>query len=189
MRTDVFKYYESVNHSLLLACLDKYVKDRDFMRLINLYLRRSLTWGGLYKDFTKGLSRGCSLSPLLGGVYLYELDQTLGLFTIRYMDDVLILAPTRWKLRRAIALLNQHFEQLGLKQHPDKTEIGRIENGFDFLGYHYTNTQLTVAKATVDRFLQRCSRLYEQKCHTPRGGAAFESYIHRWAGWAAGGLA
>jgi len=44
------------------------------------------------------------------------------------MDDVLILAPTRWKLREAIKVLNQTFSELRLEKHPDKTFIGRKEN-------------------------------------------------------------
>jgi hypothetical protein len=48
------------------------------------------------------------------------------------MDDIIVLSPTRWKLRKAIKTVNRHFEKLKLKQHPDKTTIGRITNGFDF---------------------------------------------------------
>ena len=55
----------------------------------------------------------------------------------RYMDDILILASTRWKLRKAIKLVNQTFNELGQEKHPDKTLIGRIGRGFDFLGYHF----------------------------------------------------
>ena len=61
-----------------------------------------------------------------------------GLYYVHYMDDILIMAPTRWKLLRAIKQLNQIFSQLKLVQHPNKTFIGRIEKGFDFLGYHFS---------------------------------------------------
>jgi hypothetical protein len=50
------------------------------------------------------------------------------------MDDVLVLAPTRWKLRRAVKVLNETLGRLGLEKHPDKTFIGRVERSFDFLG-------------------------------------------------------
>jgi len=51
---------------------------------------------------------------------------------IRGMDDILILAPTRWKLRKSISVLNKTFNKLGLEQHPDKTLIGRRERGLSF---------------------------------------------------------
>lgn len=47
-----------------------------------------------------------------------------------------MLAPTRHKLRRAVKIINETLSSLGLEKHPDKTFIGRVERGFDFLGYH-----------------------------------------------------
>jgi hypothetical protein len=80
--------------------------------------------------------------------FLGELDTRLeatGLFYVRYMDDVLVLAPTRWKLRRAVRELNETFAALGLDKHPDKTLIGRVAMGFDLLGYHFGPKSLMVA--------------------------------------------
>ena len=56
----------------------------------------------------RGLPRGCPLSPALGGFFLYELDQQFvssDVFYLRYMDDLLVLTKTRWKLRRAVRQL------------------------------------------------------------------------------------
>ena len=53
------------------------------------------------------------------------------------MDDIVVLAPTRWKLRWAVKAVNEVLSSLRLEKHPDKTFIGRIEKGFDFLGYHF----------------------------------------------------
>jgi hypothetical protein len=58
-------------------------------------------WGGLYQYIKKGIPRGSSMSSLLGAFYLMELDQKMEKLDVkyfRYMDDILILAPTRWKL-------------------------------------------------------------------------------------------
>ncbi len=54
-----------------------------------------------------------------------------GLFYVCFMDDILVLAPTRWRLRKAV---NEVLGSLGLLKHPDKTFVGRTERGFDFLG-------------------------------------------------------
>jgi hypothetical protein len=51
----------------------------------------------------------------------------------------------RWKLRKAVKLVNEVLASLGLEKHPDKTFIGRIERGFDFLGYHFSPDGLTAA--------------------------------------------
>jgi hypothetical protein len=90
------------------------------------------------------------------------------------MDDVLILAPTRWKLREAIRVLNQTFSELRLENHPDKTFIGRIEKGFDFLGYHFSPEGLSVAEKTIETFLARAVRLYEQELEEPCGSPSLD---------------
>ncbi|NEP13872.1 MAG: hypothetical protein F6K14_27470 [Symploca sp. SIO2C1] len=50
----------------------------------------------------------------------------------------MILAPTRWKLRKAIKATNQVMNELRVVKHPDKTVIGRVARGFDFLGYWFS---------------------------------------------------
>jgi RNA-directed DNA polymerase len=66
-----------------------------------------------------------------------------------------VLALTRWKLRRAIRIVNQTLNELKLGKHPDKTFIGRIERGFDFLGYYFTPGGLSLAPHTTERFKAR----------------------------------
>jgi len=100
------------------------------------------------------------------------------------MDDVIVLSPTRHKLRRAVKVVNETFAELGLEKHPDKTFIGRIERGFDFLGYHLAPGRLPLARATVERFLERAHRLYEQDRREPQGSLRSDAYIRRWCGWA-----
>ncbi len=137
MRTDVKSYYASIDHHLLLDQLAAYIKDKAALNLIGQYLRRTAERGGEFFDYERGISLGCPLSPLIGAFFLSELDhcmERLGLFYVRFMDDLLVLAPTRWKLRRAVKAVNQVLDGLDLEKHPDKTFIGRIEKGFDFLG-------------------------------------------------------
>ncbi len=96
----------------------------------------------------------------------------------------MVLTPTRWKLRAAIRAVNQMMAKLKVQQHPDKTSIGRIQRGFDFLGYHFSPTGLTLARQTVERCAARITRLYEQ-------GAAVScigDYVRRWGRWVKAGL-
>jgi RNA-directed DNA polymerase len=90
------------------------------------------------------------------------------------MDDILILAPTRWQLRGAVKMVNQRLAALGLEKHPDKTFIGRIERGFDFLGYRFSPAGLTLAKKTIANFIEKASRLYEQKRRAVSAAMALE---------------
>jgi RNA-directed DNA polymerase len=83
------------------------------------------------------------------------------------MLDVIVLAKTRWHLRKTVRTVNQHFNQLKVAQAPDKTFIGRIEKGFDFLGYRFGQEKLRVSKRTLENHIRRLSQIYEQKKHQP----------------------
>ena len=164
--------------------------DRRVLNLIGQYLRRTSERGGSFWDYEKGISLGCPLSPLIGGFFLNALDAAaakLRLFYVRFMDDILILAPTRWQLRRAVKVVNQTLGALSLEKHPDKTFIGRIERGFDFLGYHFSPAGLTVAAKTIANFIEKASLLYEQKRSAVLAATALEMYVKRWVRWATGG--
>ncbi len=146
---------------------------------------------GEFFDYDRGISLGCPLSPLIGAIFLGDLDRRmarLGLFYVRFMDDVLVLAPTRWKLRRAVRAVNGVLGALGLEKHPDKTFIGRVERGFDFLGYHFGPDGLTMAARTIEQFVERALRLYEQEPGELGGSSRLGLYVRRWARWAEAGL-
>ena len=186
LRTDVKSYYASIDHLMLLDQLAVHIKDRLVLNLLVQYLRRTSERGGSFWDYEKGISLGCPLSPLIGGFFLHALDAAaakLRLFYVRFMDDILILAPTRWQLRRAVKLVNQALGALSLEKHPDKTFIGRIERGFDFLGYHFSPEGLSVAKKTIENFIEKTSRLYEQKRSAVSPAAPLEMYVRRWLRW------
>jgi hypothetical protein len=102
------------------------------------------------------------------------------------MDDVLILAPTRWKLREAIRVLNQTFSELRLEKHPDKTFIGHVDKGFDFLGYHFSPEGLSMAEKTIEKFLARAVRLYEREQGESFGSPRLGLYVRRWVRWVRG---
>ena len=186
-RTDVKKYYASIDHEILFNLVAEYVNDPIVLDKVRQYLQRFVSDGGMFVDIQRGISLGCPLSPLMGALYLKPLDDrmaAMGCFYVRYMDDWVVLAPTRWALRRAIKATNQVMAGLKVEKHPDKTFIGRIAKGFDFLGYHFAPGGLGVARVTVERFFERVSRLYEQKATASR----IDEYARRWLIWVRSGV-
>jgi RNA-directed DNA polymerase len=99
-----------------------------------------------------------------------------------------VLAPSHWKLRKAVRVVNQTLNGLQLEKHPEKTFIGKIERGFEFLGYHFRPGTLTVAQKTVERFVERAIQLYEQEPGEPFDSSRLGTYIQRWCRWARAGL-
>jgi len=101
-----------------------------------------------------------------------------------FMDGICLQVPTRWKLRRAIKKLNAVFTTLKIEKHPDKTEMGRVERGFDFLGYHYSSDGLSVAKVTLERCSAKIALLYEQRANRE----ARQQYVRRFVIWLYAGV-
>jgi RNA-directed DNA polymerase len=166
-RTDIKSYYASIDHFKLMDQLAEHVTDRDTLNLLWQYMHRTVEFGGTFREIKRGIPAGCSLSPLIGAFHLHALDVEMttkhtGCFYIRYMDDILILAPSRWRLRRAIAGVKGHLSTLGLELHPDKTSMGSIARGFDFLGYQHDCTGLRLSHITLQRHQEKLTRLYEQ---------------------------
>jgi RNA-directed DNA polymerase len=154
------------NHTILLKQLDKDIADPFIWRLLVQFVKRTVERGGTFKSIACGISRGCPLSPVIAAYYLKGLAEQMAgdsrYFYRRYMDDIVVLAKTRWHLRKAVRTVNQHLNQLKVAQAPDKTFIGKISRGWDFLGYHFDGKQLTVAAKTVEKHVLRYCQLYEQ---------------------------
>ena len=75
-----------------------------------------------------------------------------------------------------VRIVNQILNKLRVEKHPDKTFIGKVERGFDFLGYFLKPACLYVAKATIAKFLERIVQLYEQSADLLRIG----QYVKNW---------
>ena len=87
-----------------------------------------------------------------------------------------------------VRTVNQHFNQLKVEQAPDKSFIGRIEKGFDFLGYRFGLPALGGAKKMITNAVNKVRQLYEQKLAAPKRAAMLDDYITRWLRWVVAGL-
>jgi len=109
-------------------------------------------------------------------------------FYARYMDDLLVLSPTRRLLREAVKTINRGFAQPGVQKRPGKTFVGRINRGFGFPGLRFGEGSPGSAAKTVLDFPEKSSRLYEQKGHLPGWEVALESYCKLCWRWCTAGL-
>ena len=103
----------------------------------------------------------------------------------RFMDDFVILASSRYALRKAIRKVHEVLSSLMLALHPVKRFIGRTEKGFDFLGYQiHPNRKLRPSRVSLHRLMERARRLYEREASIQR----LWQYVIRWHRWLHGGL-
>lgn len=135
------------------------------------------------------MPRGYALSPLLGASLLYHIDANFnaieGSYDARYMDDFMVLTPTRWRLRQCVARLNGYFDLGEFKQHPDKTYIGKLSHGMDWLGADFNEHGATgVASRVLRHHRERCLLLYEQACRHGKALLQVQTYRARWLIWA-----
>jgi RNA-directed DNA polymerase len=163
IKSDVADFYASTNHKILLDHCKAIIKDKRIISILYQYMNRLEVYNGEYNLIYEGISKGCPLSPLMGALILKSLDQIArkGCAYIRYMDDWIILTKTRWQCRRLVKKMHEVMHQLKYKLAKDKTFIGRIKKGFDFLGYHFNNEGIIgLATKTIRNFIEKTAKLY-----------------------------
>ena len=104
-----------------------------------------------------------------------DLQATTGIRYQRYMDDYVIFAPTRHKLRKAIKLMYAVLDDLKVEVHPKKRFIGTTRRGFDFLGYWLEpHRPLTPSQVSLTRLIDRSRQLLERTARVSHGcGSTF----------------
>ena len=140
---DVRAFFDSVDHATLLTLLNEEVADGTVLRLIRRILKAGVVEPGA--DETEptelGTPQGGPLSPLLANVYLHRLDEQMQearLGLVRYADDFVIFAKSESEARQALELARAVLEdELSLSLHPEKTRVVSVDDGFEFLGFHY----------------------------------------------------
>lgn len=192
-RTDIRGYYRHIRKVQVLSLVQRHVADPVLAGLIEQYLYYSVEDGGEIFTPQHGICRGCALSPLIGASLLYHVDCYFaaqeGTFYTRYMDDFVLLARKRWQLRRCIKRLHEFFNLSGFETHPDKTQLGRIEQGFDWLGVWFTLEGTSIAPRALENHRIKRLRLYEQarRRRLPKKATdeLVRAYEIRWNTWVA----
>jgi hypothetical protein len=191
-RTDIRGYYRHILKHQVAGQLHWHIQDAVCRSLCLQWLHYSVEDGGEIRTPEKGICRGSALSPLIGGSLLRHVDHYFAtreeLFYARYMDDFIFFTKTSWHLRKAITSLHEFFDLGGFKAHPDKTQLGKIEKGFDRLGVWYSPLGPRIAPRALENHRARVARLYEQARY--RGLSSTETEIRvreyevRWMTWA-----
>lgn len=122
---DLSKYFDTLNHELLLNILRRNVKDERVIQLIKRYLKSGVMENGVVVETNEGSPQGGNLSPLLANVYLNEFDQEFskrGVPCIRYADDIVLLARSERASQRLLESSTKYLEgTLQLKVNREKS--------------------------------------------------------------------
>lgn len=155
---DLEKFFDRVNHDVLMARLARRVADKRVLRLIRRYLQAGLMTGGITTARSEGTPQGGPLSPLLSNILLDDLDKELerrGHAFCRYADDCNIYVASRRAGERVLASVGRFLEErLQLTVNDAKSAVDRPWQR-SFLGFSMTahrEPRLRVAPKSVDRF-------------------------------------
>ncbi|KWN85177.1 group II intron reverse transcriptase/maturase, partial [Burkholderia ubonensis] len=134
---DLEKFFDRVNHDILIDRLQKRIGDAGVIRLIRAYLNAGVMGEGVVQERHEGTPQGGPLSPLLANVLLDEVDKELerrGHCFVRYADDANVYVRSRRAGERVMALLRRQYGRLRLKINEAKSAVASVF-GRKFLGY------------------------------------------------------
>ena len=138
---DLSKYFDTLNHELLMNMIREEVKDKRVTDLIKKYLKSGVMVEGLLVKTEEGSPQGGPLSPLLANIYLNKYDQEMtrrGVKVIRYADDIVILAKSKRAGERLLESSKRFLEgKLKLKLNTEKSKVVSVYSirNFKFLGF------------------------------------------------------
>ena len=178
---DLEKFFDRVNHDILIDRLQKRVPDAGVIWLVRAYLRSGIMAGGVFWERTEGTPQGGPLSPLLANVLLDEVDkklERLGHCFVRYADDANVYVRSRRAGKRVMALLLKLYGRLRLKVNQAKSAVASVFQR-KFLGYSFWvaaggKIKCRVVTKAMATFKQRVRQLTRRS-----GGRSLEQVAER----------
>jgi RNA-directed DNA polymerase len=165
---DLEKFFDRVNHDVLMSRVSRRVEDKRVLGLVGRFLRAGLLEGGVASPRTEGTPQGGPLSPLLSNILLDELDKELerrGHRFVRYADDVNVYVRSAAAGERVMASLERFLaKRLRLQVNREKSAVGRPWSR-KFLGYSVTTNRapkLKPARESVKRFRQKLKIVFRR---------------------------
>lgn len=136
---DLEKFFDRVNHDVLMGRLAKRIEDKRMLRLIRRYLAAGMMADGVVRERHEGTPQGGPLSPLLANVLLDEVDRELeraGHCFVRYADDCNVYVRSEKAGTRVMARLSKLYAKLRLKINAEKSAVAPVF-GRKFLGFSF----------------------------------------------------
>jgi group II intron reverse transcriptase/maturase len=163
---DLEKFFDRVNHDMLMARVAREVKDKRVLKLIRAYLESGVMVNGVVMETEEGTPQGGPLSPLLSNIMLDDLDKELekrGHKFVRYADDCNIYVKTQRAGERVMESVREFLEKkLKLKVNPKKSKVDKAQR-VKFLGFsfykHKGEMLIRVAGWSLERFREKLRRL------------------------------
>src|SRR5450432_2097246 len=183
---DITKFFDHVNHDILIGRIAQVIRDKRVLHLIGEYLRRGAMVEGLVKASVEGTPQGGPLSPLLANIYLDGLDKELdqrGHSYCRYADDCNIYVSSQAAAERTLTSIQDWIEKrLRLKVNAAKSGTGRVWER-KFLGFRLNRKlEIGIAPESIARFKAKVRELWRgnQSRTSEELRDTWRSYMRGW---------
>ncbi|MCD7715326.1 MAG: CRISPR-associated primase-polymerase type A1 [Lachnospiraceae bacterium] len=164
LRTDIHSFFDCIVHSKLFSILRGRIREADVLELIrNIISVPSMERDGTLNRKQVGIYQGASISPVLSNIYLMRLDEKIMQevsFYIRYSDDLLLFFQSFDQAAAYRDKLKLYLEELGLELNMEKTQLVSVADGFDFLGYHFDQTGMSVPDKAREQLGERLENIW-----------------------------
>jgi RNA-directed DNA polymerase len=187
---DLSKFFDRVQHDVLMSRIARKVIDKRVLGLIGKYLRAGVVVEGVLHATTEGTPQGGPLSPLLANILLDDLDKELehrGLPFVRYADDFVIFTKSPRSAQRVFASVSRYLtDHLRLVVNQEKSRVVDAD-GVEFLGFVFKGRRATinVSSKNVSKFKRRIKELTGRSwgVSMERRLSELRSYLRGWAGY------
>ncbi len=194
VEVDLSKYFDTLNHELLMNLLRRKVKDKRVLALVKKYLKSGVMEDGVLCKTEEGSPQGGPLSPLLANIYLNEFDwemESRGVKVIRYADDIVVFAKSLRAAKRLLESSRKFLEdELKLKLNREKSKaISIYSSQFKFLGFRIGKNKDGVLIQAHRKSLLKAKRKLKQITRRNRGRNVrqvmqeIQIYIRGWLGY------
>jgi RNA-directed DNA polymerase len=178
---DLAKFFDRVNHDILIDRLGKRIDDAGVIRLVRAYLNAGIMDGGVVVERHLGTPQGGPMSPLLANVLLDEVDKALearGYSFARYADDCNVYVGSMKAGQRVMALLRTQYAGLKLQINEAKSAVGSAL-GRKFLGYELWVAKGREVKCAVARKAEANFKARIRQLTRRSGGRSMEQVVQR----------
>jgi len=159
---DLAKFFDTVNHDILMDRIGRKVKDKGLMKLLGSFQRAGVVVNGRLQATRLGVPQGRPVSPILSNILLDELDAELegrGHRFVRYADDMAIFVKSKRAGERVLASISRFLEQkLKVKVNKAKSKVSRVKDS-SVLGFKVHGKKLKTLDSKVKIFKRKLKRI------------------------------
>lgn len=185
---DLSKFFDTVDHDVLMERVARRVRDKRVLRLIGKYLRAGVVVNARLESTRKGVPQGGPLSPLLANILLDDLDKELerrGHRFTRYADDFVIVTKSRRAGNRVMASISRYLtRRLKLTVNQEKSKVAST-NEITFLGFIFKGTSVRWSDKAFAEFKRRVRKLTGRSWGVSMGYrfGRLAEYLRGWMGY------